>query len=390
MNYRLKVYSIWEAGQRTDAHGDPHQEDSLSPAFGSENDSCRTFILCDGMGGHDAGEVASRAVCEAMSREDRSGGTFSDNDFDRMLQAAYDLLDSRDNGSEKKMGTTLAFLRLHDKGATVAHIGDSRVYHIRPGETGDDTRILFHTEDHSLVNELVKAGEMTPEEARNSGRKNVITRAMQPNLGRRPKADIRHIADIRPGDYFYLCSDGMLEEPDMENGTSLRNIFSARGGDAARKKEILRGATAANRDNHSAFIIEIIDVKGDAAPAPLPATHAMPSGRPDKSGKTDKSNNNDSSDTRRRINVPAIIIGVVLAAAITIFGIWGIRSCSSPRDAARHHVNHQPNTGLFHFESDSAKMGYHPQEAAEEPHDETDQSEHANGVVEKMKEKVRR
>jgi protein phosphatase len=279
MKYELKSYSIWEFGQRKDAAGNPHQEDSIFPAQGAEKPSDRLFILCDGMGGHDAGEVASATVCEAMSadilaRRSDAEGEFTDEDFLHALDAAYDALDKHDNDAVKKMGTTMTFLKLHQGGATVAHLGDSRVYHIRPGKTGDDTQICFVTEDHSLVNDLVRAGEITHEEARHSKQKNIITRAMQPGQERRCKADIHHITDIRPNDYFYLCSDGMLEQDEMEDGTSLRNIFSDEGPSPEDKVRILIGATDENRDNHSALIIHITRVI-DALPQE-PPTDAQP------------------------------------------------------------------------------------------------------------------
>lgn len=268
MKYILRAYSILEFGQRKDSSGKPHQEDALFPQYGRLSDTDRLFILCDGMGGHDAGEVASSTVCEAMSRSvlndghDKEGN-FTSGDFDKALQDAFSALDAKDNGAQKKMGTTMTFLKLHDGGAFIAHMGDSRVYHIRPGQTGKDTQILFETSDHSLVNELVKVGELTREEARNSHQKNVITRAMQPHMDPHPRADVYQTADIRPGDYFYMCSDGMLELPDMEDGTTLRNIFSALGGSDERRVEILRRLTGGNRDNHSAFLIHILDVSGD-------------------------------------------------------------------------------------------------------------------------------
>lgn len=265
MKYILKSYSIWELGKRKDAEGNPHQEDSLFPAYGKQTDNDRTFILCDGMGGHDAGEIASATVCEAMSssimhNEHDKKGVFTDKDLSKAILAAYEALDEKDSGAEKKMGTTMIFLKLHNQGATIAHIGDSRVYHIRPGKTGEETQILFTTEDHSLVNDLIKIGELTREEARFSKQKNIITRAMQPNVERRSKPDIHHTSDIKPGDYFYLCSDGMLEQPDMESGKSIKNIFSYQGGDDERKIEILTGATDNNKDNHTAIIVHILDV----------------------------------------------------------------------------------------------------------------------------------
>ena len=254
MEYQLKVYSIWEFGQRKDSQGNPHQEDSLYPEFSKQSDNDRLFIICDGMGGHDAGEVASATVCEAMSQSISNDGhdkegLFTIDDFNTALDKAFTALDENDSGAEKKMGTTMTFLKLHNNGAFIAHIGDSRVYHIRPGKDGEETQILFETSDHSLVNDLIKIGELTKEEARHSKQKNVITRAMQPNMERRPKADIYQTIDIKPGDYFYMCSDGMLEQPEMEDGTSLKNIFSELGGDDENKVEILKSVTLVDDKN---------------------------------------------------------------------------------------------------------------------------------------------
>lgn len=265
-----------EYGQRKDSSGQPHQEDCIYPAEGKLSDSDRLFILCDGMGGHDAGEVASATVCDAMSRailndgHDKEG-VFAKSDFVNALDAAFKALDENDTYAAKKMGTTLTLLKLHNNGAFMAHIGDSRIYHIRPGETGSDTKVLHETSDHSLVNDLIKVGELTREEAKSAGQKNVITRAMQPHLESRPKAEIYETSDIQAGDYFYMCSDGMLEEAEMDSGSSLRNIFSKEGGSAQNKVQILRSVTEQNNDNHSAFVIEIKKVYDDNSLSSSPA-----------------------------------------------------------------------------------------------------------------------
>lgn len=260
MTYKTETFSIMEMGQRK------NQEDCIFPSGKHFSDTNRTFILCDGMGGHDAGEVASSTVCEVMGRavsecQRSHDGSFTDADLQKAVSDAFDALDIKDKGGERKMGTTMTFLKLHNEGATIAHIGDSRVYHIRPGKDGDSTEILFVTHDHSLKNDLIKAGVLESEEdIRNFKQKSVITRAMQPKMERRSVPDIHHTSDIRPGDYFYMCSDGMLESPEMENGEYLRNIFSDKVESAERKAEILRKVTAQNKDNHSAIIIRITDV----------------------------------------------------------------------------------------------------------------------------------
>ena len=266
MKYKIKAYPILEFGKRKDIYGNPHQEDSIYPPLGIDASESRLFMVCDGMGGHEAGEVASQTVCDSISQSilndgHDSVGIFTNLDLLEALDSAYNALDEKDNGAENKMGTTLTLLKLHKDGATIAHIGDSRVYHIRPGKTEKETEILFMTEDHSLVNSLVKAGEITKEEARHSKQRNIITRAMQPGIDR-CEADIALITDIKPGDYFYLCSDGMLEQDEMEDGSALKRIFSNEIPSPEQKVKILQGATANNSDNHSAYIIKIIELEG--------------------------------------------------------------------------------------------------------------------------------
>ncbi len=266
---KVRSYSIWEVGRRVDSAGRPHQEDSLFPPHGESSAADRLFMVCDGIGGHDAGEVASRTVCDTLGAEIRAGLREAGADplgvVERAVSKTYDALDACDTGASRKMGTTLAMLLLLPQGALAAHLGDSRVYHIRPGRTEEETRILFVTEDHSLVNSLVKIGEMTPEEARTSSKRHVITKAMQPH-SERLSPDIREITDIRRGDYFYLCSDGMLEQEEMDSGEALRRIFSDEVPSMEEKVDILRRATSENRDNHSAYVIRV----GDEPPARTP------------------------------------------------------------------------------------------------------------------------
>ena len=260
MKYKIKAYNLQELGQRA------NQEDSLFPALGKSTPDYRLFVLCDGMGGHEKGEVASATVCETISSTILSAWNpneaLSDELFLQALSAAYDALDAKDNGEERKMGTTLTFLCLHANGATVAHIGDSRVYQLRPASKKSPARIVFRTQDHSLVNDLVKIGEITEEEAKHHPQKNVITRAMQPCQEHRAKADIAHLTDIQPGDYFYMCSDGMLEEASDEN---ILNIITKSNVTDEQKLEMLRQVTEDNKDNHTAHLIHIDKVEGKVA-----------------------------------------------------------------------------------------------------------------------------
>lgn len=250
MLYQVTARSIQELGKRN------NQEDSIFPPLTDEPSGGSLFILCDGMGGHAAGEVASATVCEAMSQyiaaHPRTDGLFDESDFYAALDAAYDALDAKDTDDEKKMGTTLTFVKFHEGGCFIAHIGDSRIYHVRPSEH----RLLHVTRDHSLVNDLVKLGEMTPEEAKTSRQKNVITRAVQPHQERRTKADCLNITDLQVGDIFYMCSDGMLEQAEDEE---IVNTLSLPRG-LEELIRILKGVTMENKDNHSAHLIRIVGI----------------------------------------------------------------------------------------------------------------------------------
>ena len=257
MKFKLTPYNLQELGQRQ------NQEDSLFPGIGQQTTNDRLFILCDGMGGHEKGEVASATVCETMSNCILSrwnpNEPLSDGLLQQAIEEAYDALDAKDNGEEKKMGTTMTFVCFHADGVTVAHIGDSRVYQLRPTTKKEPARIVFKTRDHSLVNDLINIGEITEEEAKNHPQKNVITRAMQPCQERRAKASIAHLTDIQEGDYFYMCSDGMLEQSTDDN---ILNIITKKDAKNEQKVEMLRNVTEDNKDNHTAHLIYVDKVEG--------------------------------------------------------------------------------------------------------------------------------
>lgn len=274
MNYKVSGFTILEFGKRKDEQGNPHQEDSIFSSDISASPDDHLYILCDGMGGHERGEVASSTVCEAMSAsilvDPAHNSNFNEELLNHAIDSAFDALDHQDDAdSVKKMGTTMTMVKLHDRGATIAHMGDSRVYHIRPGRTAAETEILHVTRDHSLVAELVRLGEMTPEDALTSSRRNVITRAMQPHMAERPHAEVTNITNVRPGDWFFLCSDGMLEKRDMENGAELRRVFSGELKDYKERRHELQRLTSDNSDNHSAIAVHIDEIDGRVAERPV-------------------------------------------------------------------------------------------------------------------------
>lgn len=263
MKYKIfQPLAIHEIGQRK------NQEDTIFPAKGVATTDNRLFMVCDGMGGHEHGEVASGILCKAVSdffAED-TDGFVSDIDVKDAINKAYEQLDQHDDGATRKMGTTFTFLALHSGGVTIAHIGDSRIYHVRPSEHV----ILYKSRDHSLVYDLYQAGEISFDEMSTSPQKNVITRAVMPGEENRAKPDIVHSTNIKPGDYFYLCSDGMLEQiSDQE----ILDILCSRGSDEDKCRKFIKNSWN-NKDNHSAYLIHIEDVESEPNDANQPDNEA--------------------------------------------------------------------------------------------------------------------
>ena len=245
--------ALSEKGQRD------NQEDNIFPALGSITSNDRLFLVCDGMGGHEKGEVASAAVSNAVSKwindNISSDGMLDDEIVVEAIKYARKQLDELDDGSVRKMGTTLTMVCLHNGGVTMGHIGDSRIYHIRPSQR----RVLYKTIDHSLVYDLFMAGDIAYEDMATSNRRNVITRALMPGEDNDVNIDLTHTTDVLPGDYFYLCSDGMLEQM---SDSELVSLLASEVSDES-KIEQLRAATMGNKDNHSAILIKIKGVSNE-------------------------------------------------------------------------------------------------------------------------------
>lgn len=259
---KIKIHQplkIHDLGQRT------NQEDALWPLQPTTDD--QWFVLCDGMGGHARGEVASQTVCEALGEwySEKAVHPVNKTQIEDALAYAYAQLDAKDGDELHKMGTTLTLLYIGSKGVVAAHMGDSRIYHIRPfaSQRGREGTILYQSRDHSLVFDLYQAGEITYEEMLTSPQKNIITRAMQPGEDNRNRMDVIHITDIQPDDWFYLCSDGMLEEmTDKE----LANLLTSDASDEDKHQQLI-AATKYNQDNHTAWLIhiaEVVEEEGDA------------------------------------------------------------------------------------------------------------------------------
>ena len=157
--------------------------------------------VADGMGGHNAGEVASQLAVETFAEKMRASmrDAYSIRRAVRMANEAVFSEACKDTG-KYGMGTTFTALCVKEGTAYIAHVGDSRAYRIRDGA------IERVTTDHSLVEEMVRSGLITPEEARVHPKRNYITRAL--GTGWALEIDL-YPQVIRPGDVFLLCTDGL-------------------------------------------------------------------------------------------------------------------------------------------------------------------------------------
>jgi serine/threonine protein phosphatase PrpC len=161
------------------------------------------FAVADGMGGAQAGEIASKLAAAAL-KENGGDSTDGERRVHDLIQEANRRVYQRSNedASYSGMGTTVTVALVDEAReiVTIGHVGDSRAYLIRDG------RIEQLTEDHSLVAELMRDGRLSPEEAETHPQRSVITRA----LGTDPDVDVDSFSvEARPGDLFLLCSDGL-------------------------------------------------------------------------------------------------------------------------------------------------------------------------------------
>ena len=165
------------------------------------------YVVCDGMGGAAAGEVASSlAVAEVMQLlTNRSGANPLPADAEQAVAVANEAIFSRSQRSQKLngMGTTLVALLVEERHAWMLNVGDSRGYRLR------NSKLEQITLDHSLVEEQMRLGQMSLEEALRSPLKNVITRALGTQSLVTP--DVFEL-ETEPGDLFLLCSDGLTRE----------------------------------------------------------------------------------------------------------------------------------------------------------------------------------
>jgi serine/threonine protein phosphatase PrpC len=207
------------------------------------------FAVADGMGGAQAGEVASRLAVEALKEGDAGGEGVER--VAALVQAANRRIWERagEDASAQGMGTTITVALVGDGDVAIGHVGDSRAYRFREGA------VEQLTEDHSLVAELMRSGKLSPEEAEAHPQRSVITRA----LGTDPDVDVDTFSvEARPGDVFLICSDGLTTMVDEEE--ILDELARHRGDlDGAAKALVRRANKGGGEDNITVVIFEIVE-----------------------------------------------------------------------------------------------------------------------------------
>jgi PPM family protein phosphatase len=216
------------------------------------------FAVADGMGGARAGEVASAIAAGAFDGASEAGEA-AEAQLARILREAnrriYDLAVTDE--SRRGMGTTLTAAKVHDGEVSLGHVGDSRAYRMRDGELEQITR------DHSLVAELERSGQITPEAAEHHPQRSIITRA----LGPEPEVEVdTYTLSGRDGDLFLLCSDGLTSMiSDDEVAAVLRT--SATLDDAA--DALIKAANqSGGKDNITVVLFRLGELEQGAAAEP--------------------------------------------------------------------------------------------------------------------------
>jgi serine/threonine protein phosphatase PrpC len=208
------------------------------------------FVVADGMGGAQAGEVASRIAVEAFQHglDDTSPPELA---MAALAQAANARIHERSHSHAEQagMGTTLTAVYVGEQEVSIAHVGDSRAYCLRDGE------LVRLTDDHSLVDELMRQGRLTPEEAVEHPQRSVITRALGPELA--VDVDTRSYR-AQGGDVYLLCSDGLTTMVD-EGQLAAVLLAHPRLRDAG-ERLIAAANEAGGRDNITVVLVRLEEV----------------------------------------------------------------------------------------------------------------------------------
>ncbi len=209
------------------------------------------FIVADGMGGHNAGDYASKVTVETMV--EKIAGSFEKNPvriLEKAIEAANSLIyqKANENPELEGMGTTVVAATCLGQFLQVANVGDSRLYVVSGREITQITR------DHSLVEEMVRMGGIARAEARNHPDKNIITRA----VGVVDTVDVDFFTvELKEGDFVLLCSDGLTN---MIEDEEICSILGGKGSIEEKARELVKAANQnGGRDNITVVVLQMCE-----------------------------------------------------------------------------------------------------------------------------------
>jgi protein phosphatase len=306
VSVQLRAASVTDTGRRR-----RHNEDAYvcEPPL---------FAVADGMGGAQAGELASGLAAAAL-RDETSELAGGEQRVDDLIQEANRRVYQRQSqdASASGMGTTMTVALVEDGRVAIGHVGDSRAYLIR------DRKLEQLTEDHSLVAELVRSGKLSPEEAEGHPQRSVITRA----LGTDPDVDVDTFSvETKPGDLFLLCSDGLTSMVDDE--TILREVERNRNDLAKAAKALVRAANKGGGEDNITVVFFEIAGDGDEHTVTLPPVEDDDEKTLDEHDGVPpvavavEHRDEDGHAGRRALFALLVLVLIVAVCGFAVWGLW--------------------------------------------------------------------
>ncbi len=212
----------------------------------------QVFVVCDGMGGHAAGQIASELAAKTFIDVYLSHPAADVKDaLVEALHAAnrYVFMVSRSIPSRRGMGTTFTGMVLLQNMGYVVQVGDSRAYRLRNGE------LKQLTEDHTYMNEMIRMGTLTPEQAAVHPQKHVLTRAV--GVEENVMCDVFEF-EIQEGDLYFLCSDGILNHVEDD---AIGQLLASNGPASAAWKLVGQALLGGGSDNATALVVRVDELK---------------------------------------------------------------------------------------------------------------------------------
>ena len=301
MNDRVRWGAATDAGRVRDSNEDAFVAEPL------------VFAVADGLGGHQAGEVASAMAADIVRERLAHGAPSADVLVAAVVEANAAIFQTaRRNSGQMGMGTTLTALAVLANGEgeptqlALANVGDSRIYLLRSGQ------MVRATVDHSYVQELLATGLISEEDARNHPRRNIVTRA----LGIEPTVRVDSwLMPMVRGDRFVLCSDGLVDEIDDDAIKAL--VVAIADPQAAADTLVAEAVAHGGRDNVTVVVLDVVE---GAEPTAVPPDEAATTAIAVEGGSSIEADPPPAAmpTTRRQLTGPTLLFIVAVLVAVTV------------------------------------------------------------------------